>query len=234
MKMLYILMIAALPLMAESYKAKIEPYDAYTVASEVSGKIVALDQLDELKVVDKVVLRVDASLDKIRLKNAKTKRKLLQEQLSLKRSQYDSIKNLTSQNRFSKDQYKSAIITLKMQLADQDSLIAQLADTIKKKNIRVKNRYIKKLYVREGESISPGTRVMIIEDLSGGRVTIYVDQETLAKIKNAKITVDGDSSWNIEKIGRSSDEKYLSLYRVEVVKKGIKEFGKLVDIELKW
>ena len=103
------------------------------MSAEVSGRIVKLDQRDELKTLDKVVIEIDHALDDIRLANDRSKLKLLQEQIALKRSQYDSIKDLASQNRFTKDQYKTELLALQMQAEDLRNVIAQLKDTIAKK-----------------------------------------------------------------------------------------------------
>ncbi len=225
-------MLLTAVVMAGSYKAKVEPYDAYVVTSEATGKIVKLDQKHEMQVVDGVVLKIDTTLESIRLKNSKTKLKLLKEQIALKKAQYNSIKDLRSQNRFTKEQYKSAIITLQMQEADLKSQIAQLKDTISKKSINLKSKYIKALYVRKGEFVGVGTKLMRVEDLSGARVVVYVSMSDLQNINKAEISVDGESGWSVEKSAKSPDDTYLSLYRIELVKSGVNSFGKVVNVEI--
>jgi len=167
------LLCLAVPLFAGTYKAQIGPYDAATISAEASGRIVKLDLRDEMRTVnDKVVIEIDHALDDIRLKNLKSKLRLLREQIDLKKAQYDSIRDLKSQNRFTKDQYRTQLLTLKMQADDLRSAIAQLEDTIAKKRFRVRGKYIKRFYVRKGEYVAPGVKLMRLEDHSGGRIVL--------------------------------------------------------------
>lgn len=225
-------LVCALPLVAGTYKAKIEPYDTATVSAEISGRIVRLDPRDELKQLDKVVIEIDHALDDAMLANDRRKLKLLLEQVALKQAQYDSIKDLKSQNRFTKDQYRTELLTLQMQVDDLRSTIAQREDTIAKKRVAVRNRYLKTLYVREGEYVSPGVKLMQLEDQSGGRITLYVDANDRMALKHADITVSDQEGWSVEKAADSTDETYLSYYRVDLVKKGKVPFGKLVTITI--
>lgn len=222
----------ALPLLAGTYKAKVEPYDAYSVSAEVSGRIVTLDQRDELKTLEKTVIEIDHALEDATLKNSRSKLALLQKQIELKQAQYDSIKDLASQNRFTKDQYQTELLGLKMQSDDLRSTIAQLEDTIAKKRIGLHGMYLKTLYVRRGEYVAPGTKLMKVEDLGGGRLVLYIDAEDRAALKGAKITVEGSSGWRVEKAADSTDETYVSYYRVDLVKKGKVPFGKVVTVTI--
>jgi len=229
---LFLPLLIVLPLAAGTYKAKIEPYDAATVSAEVSGRIVKLDQRDELKTLDKVVIEIDHALDDIRLANDRSKLKLLQEQIALKRSQYDSIKDLASQNRFTKEQYKTELLALQMQADDLKSLIAQYEDTIAKKRVALRGAYLKALYVREGEYVAPGTKLMKVEDHSGGRLVLYIDARDRAALKEAKISVEGSGGWRIEKAAENTDETYVSYYRVDLVKKGKVPLGEVVTVTI--
>ncbi|WP_345972766.1 HlyD family efflux transporter periplasmic adaptor subunit [Sulfurimonas diazotrophicus] len=226
------ILLAALPLAAGSYKAKVEPYDAHTVSTEVSGRIVKLDQRDELKTLNKVVIEIDHALDDIQLANDRRKLKLLQEQIAVKQSQYDSIKDLASQNRFTKDQYKTELLALKMQAEDLQSVIAQLEDTIAKKRIALHGQYLKTLYVRQGEYVAPGTKLMKVEDHGGGRLVLYIDAADRAILDGAKVTVEGSSGWKIEKAATSTDETYVSYYRVDLVKRGNVPLGGVVSVTI--
>ncbi len=220
-------------LLAGTYKAQIGPYDAATISAEASGRIVKLDLRDEMRTVrDKTVIEIDHALDDIRLKNLRSKLKLLGEQIDLKQAQYDSIRDLKSQNRFTKDQYKTQLLTLKMQADDLRSAIAQLEDTIDKKRFRVHERYIKHFYVRKGEYVAPGVKLMRLEDHSGGRIVLYVDAADRAALDDANITVENSSGWKVEKAATTTDDTYLSYYRVELVKKGKVPYGKVVTVKI--
>ena len=219
---------------AGTYKAKIEPYDRATISAEAAGRIIRLDLRDEMKLVhDRVVIEIDHELDDIRLKNNRRKLKLLKEQIELKQAQYDSIKELKSQNRFTKDQYKTQLLTLKMQADDLRSAIAQLEDTIAKKQFTVRDRYIKHFYVRKGEYVAPGVKLMQLEDHSGGRIVLYVDAADRATLDDANVTVEGSRGWHIEKASDTTDDTYVSYFRVDLVKKGEVPFGRVVTVTIR-
>ena len=232
MKRFLLPLLIAFPLAAGTYKAKIEPYDSVTVSAEASGRIVSLDQRDELKTLDKVVIEIDHALEDIRLANDRNKLKLLQEQIAVKQSQYDSIKDLSSQNRFTKEQYKTELLALQMQADDLKSTIAQLEDTVEKKRIALHGRYLKTLYVREGEYVAPGTKLMKVEDHEGGRLILYIDAEDRAALDTAAVKVEGSEGWHIEKAAASTDETYVSYYRVDLVKHGKVPFGRVVTVTI--
>jgi hypothetical protein len=232
MKRFFLPLLIALPLAAGTYKAKIEPYDSATVSAEVSGRIVALDQRDELKTLDKVVIEIDHALDDVQLANDRIKLKLLREQIAVKQGQYDSIKDLASQNRFTKEQYKTELLTLKMQAEDLRNAVAQLEDMIGKKRIALHGQYLKTLYVRKGEYVAPGTKLMKVEDHSGGRLVLYVDAEDRAALEKARVTVEGQKGWRIEKAAKSTDETYVSYYRIDLVKQGDVPFGRVVSVTI--
>lgn len=224
--------LLALPLAAGTYKAKVEPYNAYTVSAEAAGAIVTLDLRDEMQELDKTVIEIDHRLEDIRLENDRRKLKLLEEQIRVKQAQYDSIKDLASQNRFTKDQYKTELLVLQMQAADLRSSIATLEDTIRKKRFDLHHEYLKTFYVRQGEYVAPGTKLMQVEDHGGGRLVLYVDAEDRNRLFEADIAVEGSDGWRIEKAADSTDDVYVSYYRVELVKKGDVPFGKVLTIRI--
>ena len=232
MNYLWILLTAALPLAAGSYKAKIEPYDAWTVSAEAAGRIVTLDQRDELKTLHKTVIEIDHALEDMQLANDRRKLQLLREQIALKQMQYDSIKDLKSQNRFTKDQYKTELLALKMQAEDLQNVIAQLEDAVAKKHVALNGDYLKALYVRKGEYVAPGTKLMKVEDHSGGRLVLYVDAKDRAALESAEIAVEKSPGWRVEKAATNTDETYVSYYRVDLVKKGDVPLGEVVSISV--
>lgn len=225
-------LLTAMPLLAGTYKAKVEPYDTATVSAEAAGRITVLDARDELKTLDKVVIEIDHALDKVMLKNDRAKLELLEEQVALKKAQYDSIKELKSQNRFTKDQYRTELLSLRMQSDDLRSVIAQREDTIAKKQVAVRGMYVKQLYVRRGEYVAPGTKLMALEDHRGGRIILYVDAADRARIGTGRISVEGETGWRVEKAATSTDETYVSYYRVDLVKRGEMPYGRVVTVTI--
>ncbi len=234
MKIFLIFALFNISLFAGVYQARVEPYERVTISAEVSGKIVMLDQKDELKTVNKKVMQIDHKLESIQLENSRKKLKILKQLISIKQNQYERIKNLKGQSLTTKERYKSELLNLRLQAKDLENSIARLEDIISKKEIFVKDAYLKKLYVKKGSFVAPGTKLMDIEDQSAGRLVIFIDAEDRKDLKNKKITIDEkeDHGYMIEKAANSTDDKYLSSYRVELVKPGKVFFGKILTIKI--
>jgi len=233
MKPLFLLLFT-LPLLAGSYKARLEPLERVTIAAEASGQIVTLDQSDELKTLDKTVLVIDHALESQELENNLAKLKLLRDQIRIKQRQYNRIKDLKGQSLFTKERYQSELLALRMQKSDLENQIARLKDIIRKKEIALHDRYLKKLYVRKGTFVAPGVKLMDVEDLSGSRIVIYVDAKDRKGIESKPIMIDGkkEHGYSIQKAAKTTDDQYISSYRVELVKKGDAPFGRIVTVEI--
>lgn len=228
------LLIAALPLVAGSYKARIEPYEKVTIAAEYGGKVVTLDQRDGLKRLDKRVLVIDHALESKELANDRRKLQLLEEQIRIKQRQYNRIKNLKGQSLFTKERYQNELLTLRMQKRDLLNQMARLEDTIAKKEIHLKNRYLKKLYVRKGAFVTPGMKLMDVEDIDASRIVLYVDRRDIPLLQSGHFRIDGKltgGGYRVEKVGETTDAQYISSYRVELVKEGVADFGRVVTVE---
>ncbi len=230
-----LLFIFTIPLIAGTYKAKIQPYESVTISAQTSGEIIKLDQKDELKMLDKKVLVIDHVLESKELKNDKQKLKLLQNQIAIKQRQYNRIKNLKGQSQTTKERYKSELLNYQMQSMDLKNAIARLEDIIRKKEITLHHKYLKKLYVKKGSFVAPGAKLMEVEDQNSSRLVLFIDAKDRQNIQNKTILIDGksDHGYKIEKAGDSTDEQYLSSYRVELTKEGKAPFGKIVTIEIK-
>jgi len=233
MKTLLILLLA-MPLFSGVYKAKVQPYESVTLSAEVSGRIVQLDQKDELKMSDKTVLVIDHALESKELENTKAKLKLLNSQIAIKLGQYNRIKNLQGQSQTTKERYRSELLTYQIQAMDLKNAIARLEDVIVKKEIVLDGKYLKALHVKEGAFVAPGTRLMDIEDQSGSRIVIFVDGKDRQNIETKTILINGkiEHGYQVEKAGDSTDAQYLSSYRVELVKEGKAHFGEIVTVEI--
>ncbi len=231
--LLFILGTAALN--AGIYKAKVEPFDAYTIAAEAQGRIVALNLDDELRTVSKEVLTIDHALESSQLATLQRKLENLDEQLAIKRDQHQRIMAVSGKSRFEKEQSRLNLLSLEAQRLELLNTMAQLKDLITKKRVTVEGCYIKKLYVRANEYAMPGTKLMRCEDHSLQRIILYADAADATDLHAKQILINGakDVSYRIDKISSSTDETYISAYRVELVGKRAYRFGEMVTVEIK-
>jgi hypothetical protein len=132
---------------------------------------------------------------------------------------------------------KEKALNLEKSLLDLDYKIAMLEDRIAKKNIRLDNRYLYKLMVRAGEYASPGMALAVVDDLSRGKLVLYLSPEEVEKVRSgkAKLSIGGKpSDAKFSKIWKETDEKYLSSYRAEIpVPAGRYPFSSLVKVEIR-
>ena len=63
MKKYLFILLTPLMVFAQSYMAKVQPYDSFTIYAQAAGQIVKLDKSDETKVVNKTLIKIDTSLE---------------------------------------------------------------------------------------------------------------------------------------------------------------------------
>jgi multidrug resistance efflux pump len=244
--------------------AKMEPYESVILKSAVSALVVDVDLKSEgLMVADKRVIHLDDSLDKINLKDTQKSITLVAEMLELnkeiesslsstmdrKKSYYTRInKNATASttqkdNAFNafisaKTQYlgtKEKIINFNKQTIDLNYKLKQLEDTIAKKSIVLKNKYLYKLIVRKGDFVNPGTPLAQVEDASKAKLVLFLEAEELVDIENKTVYLDGKKTeYKADKVWSMADAKFISSYRAEIYIPAPKgSFSKLIKIEIK-
>jgi multidrug resistance efflux pump len=103
MKKILLTLLTPFMLLAQSYLAKIEPYDAFTIYSQTSGQIVKLDKNDETKVVNKTLINLDSSLEKKELAIYKNQLDLYNKKLSILENRYTKYVKLKAQSQSNKD-----------------------------------------------------------------------------------------------------------------------------------
>jgi len=248
---------------AKVHYAKVEPLERATIKSAVSGAIVKVNLSAEGTLVeDAVVVHIDDKVDKSSLKASNSSLTLLKETLSLnqqilkglskirknKKSYYDRVASLRSSTKVLKDNSYDAYVTasnqmlstkekvanLKKQVLDLEQKVITLQDTISKKSIKLQNKYLYKLSVREGGFATPGMPLAIADDLSSAKLVIYLDRGELDKISDKTIYIDDQpTDLKFSRIWSVADEKFVSSYRAEIVMKPVYKFSKLLKIEIK-
>lgn len=249
--------------LAKIHYTKVEPLEKTIVKSSASGAIVKVDLSSEGKFAgDEVVIQIDDALDKSNLKTSKESLSLLKKSLSInkevleglgkvldiKTAYFNRINSIDTTTVTQKDNANSAliatknqflgnkekIITLKKQILDTEYKIKMLEDTISKKAIRLKGRYLYKLMVRAGEFASPGMPLAMASDLSKAKLVIYLDRDELDGIENKKVYIDGKkSALEITNIWKEADEKFISSYRAEIIMEPKYPFSSLLKVEIK-
>ncbi|MEA3418952.1 MAG: HlyD family efflux transporter periplasmic adaptor subunit [Campylobacterota bacterium] len=259
---LFLLMSALL--LAKVHYAKVEPYESVVLKSAVSAQVTEVDLGAEGKMIgNKEVIHLDDTLDQIDLVASKKSLELLrtilginQEMVSsladtLKRQKgyYERINKLATASKTQKDtafssfvsaknQYlstKEKIETLKNQILDMQYKIARLKDSIDKKSIRLKQRYLYKLVVRKGDFVNPGSPLATIQDHNRAKLTLFLEPSELKEIRKKHVFIDGrETRFKVDKVWNVADEKFISSYRVEIyIDTPQNHFSKLVKVELK-
>ena len=249
---------------AKVHYAKVEPYDSVVLKSAVSGLVLETDlEAEGTLVEEKRVIHLYDVMDNINLKDSQKSVQLLEQMISInqdiagslgktvKRQEgyYQRISKLTTASKTQKDnafksytsaktQYLSTrekIVSLEKQLIDMKYKVALLSDTIGKKSIVLKNRYLYKLMVREGDFVNPGTPLANVQDISKAKLVLFLEPEELKGVKSKTVYIDGKKTvYRVNKVWSVADEKFISSYRAEIYIPALKErFSKLLKVELK-
>jgi len=210
--MKYILILfVPIKVFAKVHYAKVEPFESVVLKSAVSAQVVEVDLRAEGKMIrDKEVIRLDDHLDQVDLNASMKSQEMLRTMLginqeivsslgdTLKRQKdyFERLNRLTTASKTQKDnafsgfvsaknQYlstKEKIETLKKQILDMDYKIAKLKDSIEKKSIRPKERYLYKLAVRKGDFVNPGSPLATIQDHTRAKLTLFLEPSELKDI----------------------------------------------------
>ncbi len=249
-------------LLANTHYAKLEPFSKATIKAQVAGQVTMAKEALEGRVVDGKIVQIDDTIEQIELKSAKkelnlTKKELalnkkllpfLKKSLAQKEQLYKKITPLSATSFSQKDSVYSAFLSAKTQffatkekiLSLQEKMnnlqkqIALLQDKIEKKAIKIQNRYLYKLFVREGDFVSIGSPIATILDTSKAKLTIFLTKEELKNITKKKIYINGRvTNLRFYKIWQVADSKYISSYRAEIVTKPFTQFSTLIKVEVK-
>ncbi|WP_294956102.1 hypothetical protein [Sulfurovum sp.] len=249
---------------AKVHYAKVEPYESVVLKSAVSGLVLEADlDAEGTLVEDKRVIHLDDVMDNINLKDSQRSVQLLDRMISINQDIAGSLKNtvnrqegyfqriskLSTASKTQKDnaynnytsaktQYLSTrekIVSLEKQLIDLKYKVALLSNTIGKKSIVLKQKYLYKLMVRKGDFVNPGTPLAEVQDVSRAKLVLFLEPEELKNAKEKTVYIDGKKTvYRVNKVWNVADEKFISSYRAEIYLPAPKErFSKLLKVELK-
>ncbi len=259
-----LLLLTPIFIFAKVHYAKLEPYETITLKSAISAQVIQSNIALEGKIIrDRVVIKLDSKLDKIKLSSDRKALVLIKnmltinsdnlsstlESLNRQESYYNRIKNMQTISKTKKDSaFYSFINTKKQYLAIKEKIeslkkqkleliydIERLKDNISKKTIRVKGRFLDKLLVHKGDFVNMGTPLARVRDLTKGKLTLFLEDDELKDIKLKKIYINNKlTKYKISKVWRVTDDKFISSYRAEIVVESPKlEFSKLLKVELR-
>ena len=250
-------------LWAGSYTAKVEPINSVTLKAAAAGAVIeAPRRLEGTRLQHTRIVRLDDAMDRKRLQQAQNDKVLLERMIALneatleieretaarQKRYYERMRHLSTASQTQKDNafnaYAAAqnranaleekILSLRQQLNATETTIAQLKDTIDKKNV-VASGYLFRLMVRQGEYVAPGTPLARVDRIDKAKLVIYVSREETDDIKKKRVFLNGNpTEYRVSKVWRVTDDTYLSSYRVEIdINASDYRFGDLVNVELK-
>ena len=263
MKIITLLFLIITTLFSKIYYAKVEPYEIRNISSNVSGEIIYIDENKiGKKLSSKAYIKIDSMIDEkeliylkdnlIQLKNMISSNKKVLKNLELllekKRKNYSKVKVLKIKSTVEKDrefydliasenQYLNTIKeinNLNVQISDLKLREVRLKKSISDKNISAKGFILYSILVKTGQVVGIATPLAQIADTSKGLLTIYLDEEDLANIRDNKIYLDGLlSKYKISRLLYIADSKNISKYKAQIIINSPKVFSKLVKVELK-
>ncbi|MBU3014924.1 HlyD family secretion protein [Poseidonibacter lekithochrous] len=231
MKKYLLILITPFILFAQSYMAKVQPYDTFTIYAQASGQIVKLDKSDETTVVNKTLIKLDTSLEQKQLEIYNKQLSLYNKKLKILEDSYKKYITLKGKSQAEKDDKLYVIIELQISIESLKLNIKTLQDTLKKKAILAKDLYIKEFKVNVGDYVSIGTELASTYDISKSKLLVYVSEDDYKDIENKKVLINGkENIATIEKIDKTLDETFVSAHKITLTLKD-DDFGKVLKVE---
>lgn len=220
-------------LYAQSYMAKVQPYDSFTIYAQAAGQIVKLDKNDETKVVNKTLIKIDTSLEEKELAIYNKQLALYNKKLKILENSYKKYVTIRGKSQSDKDDKLYVIIELQISIESLKLDIKTLQDTLKKKAILAKNLYIKEFNVNVGDYVSIGTELATAYDISKSKLIVYASDDDYKDIINKKVLINGKENIAIiEKIDKTVDETFVSAHKITLTLNN-DNFGEILKVEFK-
>jgi len=263
MRYIFILLSPIL-IFAKVHYAKVEPYESITLKSAVLAQVVSTKlELEGKNIKNSTIIQLDDKLDRIKLKSDREALKLIESMLKSNQSNlsslgesknrqeayYNRISTISTASTTQKDkafysfisaktQYfstKEKIDSLRKQKLDLRYDIERLKDSIAKKSIKLKNRFLYKLLVNRGDFVNMGVPLAQIKDLTKAKLVLFLEADEIKNIKSKVIYIDDKATkYKVSKIWSVADEKFISSYRAEIlIANPKKSFSKLLKIEFR-
>jgi hypothetical protein len=247
----------------KDFYAKVEPYEVYTISSNINGVVTYLDIAKEGSLLDEnIYLAIDSVLDEKEMSSISKKIKLLENSIKLNRSMeinykdiiskkeknYNQIKDLKIKSNIEKDREfydlissKNSLISIQkeiqnstVQINDLNLHKQKLLKSISDKKVSSKGMFLYKLLVKQGEMVTPTTRLAQVADISKAKLTLFLSEIELKDIKKKTVYINNlATNYKISQLWKVSDETHLSSYKVEIITDAPEIFSKIVTIAFK-
>lgn len=263
MPIIFALLFLVVNIHAKEYYAKAEPYEIFTVSSNVSGEVIYTDLDSQGKVLGKKgYLQIDDTLDRAELQSVENKIAALiktlehnrqmelnyRQMVEMKQSNFDRIKDLKIKSSVEKDReyfdvvssrnallgVQKEIESLNISLGDLKLRRTQLRKSINDKHLSAPGKVLYQLMVKPSAVVNPGTPLAQIADIRKAKLTLYLGADEAQSIHKKKIYLDGKMTpYTINRLWKIADPSKLSSYRAEILISPPSQFSHLIKVEFK-
>jgi multidrug resistance efflux pump len=237
MKKITILLALTGYLSATSYMGQIQAYKDVEVKSEVTGKVVYVNEAKAFSnITDKTLLiKLDTQNEEIQLNTLRENYALSKEIVEISNLSYTNKAKVPQISIYEKNQEKMAVLNAKLSLANLKQQIKTAKLSHERKHFFIENYYVDEILVQTGDYVTMGQTVFRYYDLSKRRLEVYVKADEITMVKDAKVLVNGQtSSFKVEHISQVRDLKKISTFKVTLASTtDATTLGSVVSVEFK-
>ncbi len=240
MKKLMGILSMAVVLNATTYMGKLEPYNTITISSEVSGKVVFVNEKKEFSYIKgkETIVKIETQEEDIALGSLKQSLKNQSEIFKIQKQNYINKSKVKQLSIYDKNQEKLSYLHTKQSIIELKKSIKSLHYQKDKKEFLVQDFYLGKIEIDKDETINIGVKLYNLYDFSTIKIVLYLKAEDLNTINEKKVYLnDKQSDFKIFNISKIKDNLRVSTHQVELVKPNTNMdktlFGEIVKVEFK-
>lgn len=237
-KILILTLLSFTAVFAKEYMAQIIPTEKIEIKSQVSGvvKNVKKDLESNFINMNTTLLKINSIDEKIELQKQRQSLSLQKEIVKIKEKNYKAKSRIKQLSLYDKNNEKLSFLESKKELVITQQNIKKLLNEISKKEFKIENKYINKIFVKKDEYVNIGDRLYDIYDVSYLKIILFLTKEEIEDSKKSDMFINGiKSDFKVHKIYKVKDEIKVSRYKVEFIKKNKNLenyfFNKIVKVE---
>jgi hypothetical protein len=215
---------------------KVEPFESIILKSEITGIVSTINDTNKF-VKDRNIVVLNTDMINIEIKSLKKELKNQQKILKIYQKRFDSKNKISSISLYEKNQEELAFLNAQKKYLNIKKQLNIKLEQKKKYIFHISNKYISEIYVQKGDFVSIGYEIATINDISKSKIILYIQKDDIKGIKNKNIYIDNKkSNFTIKSISIIPDKKYISSYKVELIKPNIKPntiFGQVVKVNFR-